>query len=849
MKPHGASNSLLPLILAGITQSGQSLRIRILLAMIVLFPGELAALEADGVRTASVHVGVSEDARAVPSGVAKAEDDIRAARIAIAANPMAEAPVGNLIDALVRANRKRDALLEADRFAEGRTLSVALRAQRGFLRRELNDLPGAVEDFAAALAAEGLSPDQRRNVESGLVEAHAAAVQSELDRAQSDLTTGNYIPAADAARLILIENPNSSPAMIIRVEALTRAGQPREALADADRFAQRAPENRLLLAQRGFLRRSMNDTRGAVEDFTTALNGDGLTAEQRRNVEAGLAEANAADGQGRLYRAETAAKQRNYGVASEESLEALRRKPDSEAAITIRVESLSRMGRKRDAAAAADKFIARNPRGVALLAQRGFLRSELGNTSGAVEDFAAALRMPGLSPEQRRNVEAALVEVRMAERQRDPNSEAALQIRIDALNRAGRKAEALADVDRLIGRGHAPGWVYAQRGFARRETNDLQGAVRDFDAALARGGLNRGSIPNIRYARAEAIALLAEQDGKPLMAEASYREFLQTEPTQADGWFKLGYLLLAAKQRSRGAEALNKGLEISPVATAYLDAANAYILTNAPLASKHYRDGLDRWYAGDPSLSRRSDADRERIKNEVVEADASVRTSMSLGGIGGRSEAAGGTNSAGGVDTRIRFDGRYLPAIAGLEAFARGLSAKDANGSRETDTGAGLRYRPIPDLNLYFGGMVDHFYQPSSKTEFVALWGLGLGSDAYPYWTGWKAYWDLGTFGSWRTADQRILEDVRANVGLLYEFRSPMRMAIGPTLLAVAGYDNKATNAWAGGVGPSVLGYFWIGGDKYRSYDAIVTVQVGYLFNLGNDQRQRGLRGQVGVTF
>jgi hypothetical protein len=74
-------------------------------------------------------------------------------------------------------------------------------------------------------------------------------------------------------------------------------------------------------------------------------------------------------------------------------------------------------------------------------------------------------------------------------------------------------------------------------------------------------------------------------------------------------------------------------------------------------------------------------------------------------------------------------------------------------------------------------------------------------------------------------------------------------MAIGPTLLAVAGYDNQAATPWASGVGPSVLSYFWLGGDKYRSYDAILTVQVGYLFNLGSDQRQRGVRGQVGVTF
>jgi tetratricopeptide (TPR) repeat protein len=411
------------------------------------------------------------------------------------------------------------------------------------------------------------------------------------------------------------------------------------------------------------------------------------------------------------------------------------------------------------------------------------------------------------------------------------------------------QAQDTADVSRLIARGHAPGWAYAQRGFARRKADSLQGAVQDFDAALGKGDLDAKSVPDIRYARVEAAATLAEREGQPQMAEASYRELLQTEPAQADAWYKLGYLLLKQKRRQPGADALTKGLEIRPVATAYLDAANAYILSNAPLASKQYRQGLDRWYAGDASIAGRPPTDLERIKNEVVQADATVQTSVSLGGIYGRPNTAGGSNNAGGAETRVRFDGRYLPAITGLEAFARGLSDKDANGERETDAGAGLRYRPIADLNFYVGGLVDHFFQPKSETEFVATWGLGLGADAYPYVTGWKPYWDFGTFGSWRTADKRVLEDVHGNAGVLYEFRAPLRGAIGPTLLAVAGYDNQATTQWATGVGPSLLSYIWLGGDKYRSYDSIVTLQVGYLFNIGRDQRQRGWRGQISVTF
>ena len=60
-----------------------------------------------------------------------------------------------------------------------------------------------------------------------------------------------------------------------------------------------------------------------------------------------------------------------------------------------------------------------------------------------------------------------------------------------------------------------------QRGFARRKTDDLQGAIQDFEAGLARGDLDPKSVPDVRYARAEAMAAMAEREGKPLMAEAS----------------------------------------------------------------------------------------------------------------------------------------------------------------------------------------------------------------------------------------------------------------------------------------------------------------------------------------
>lgn len=725
--------------------------------------------------------------------------------------------------------------------------------------------------------------EQQRYVPSFVDRILGADLQGALDRAYSELAKGRYARAAIDADSVLAGNPNSEAAMLIRVDALKGAGQRRAALADADRYVQRMPANPLLRSQRGYLRREMNDLRGAADDFAAALASGGLTAEQRRNVEAGLSEARAADAQAEIGLADAAMKKSDYSGASEESRAALLRNPKSEAAILIRVAALSQIGAKREALSEVDGFVARNSASPTLRAQRGFLRRELNDLAGAIADFTEALAGEGLGSEQRQNVQASLAEAQateqqekqarlraaelqglqaraqvMAERQKaikprvprlDPNSDEAIRVRIETLTRAGHGQQAQLEMDRLMARGRAPAWAYAQRGFARRDAEDFKGAVQDFDVALSRGDLDPRATPNIRYARAEAAAMLAERQGNPLEAEASYRTFLETEPAQADGWFKLGYLLLQQKKRPQGAEALNRGLQLRPVGTAYLDAANAYIFANAPLASAHYRRGLDRYYAGDKSFVGKSSADMERVKNEVVEADATIRTNLSYGGIAGRPESAGGSNNTFGGETTMRFDGRYLPSIERLEAVVRGLSGKDATGERESDAAIGLRYRPIRNLNLYIGASVDHFFEPDSNTQFVLNWGLGLGSDAYPYATGWKPYWDFGTFGAWRTSDQRLLEDTRANLGFLYEFRTPIRAAAGPTVLAVAGYDNQATTPWAAGVGPSVLSYFWFGGDKYRSYDAIVSVQFGYLVNVGNDERQRGWRAQVGVTF
>ena len=66
------------------------------------------------------------------------------------------------MDALSAMGRKRDAVTEADTFIAANPTS-GLWAQRGYLRREMQDLPGSIQDFTAALAGTELSAEQRQN--------------------------------------------------------------------------------------------------------------------------------------------------------------------------------------------------------------------------------------------------------------------------------------------------------------------------------------------------------------------------------------------------------------------------------------------------------------------------------------------------------------------------------------------------------------------------------------------------------------------------------------------------------------------------------------------------------------
>lgn len=805
------------------------------------------------------------------------------------ADPSSEYIIRFVVDALVRAERRQHALDQADRYLARRTGSGLLWAQRGFVRSQMRDLSGALQDFAAAVAAGGLDTEQLRNIEAAVDEVRAAQIEEELAEAQRALSSGDFNRAVEITARILRRAPNVQAAMYIQVRALWLDGRKREALREGDAFIARGASAGLLLAERAFIRRSLGDPKGASDDFTAALRANDLTAEQRDTVEASLGEAREALGVAELAEAQTALDRAQFESVISITERILARSPDSDLAIRIRLAALANAGRKREALSEADAFIARSFPGSLLLAQRGFLRRDLGDLRGAAEDFAAALSVDGLTAEQRRNIEASVAEARTSESQieieraqrafnekdyerslelarailvKSSDSRVAQILVVDSFSRMGRMKDALSAAEAFLNEGRASGYQYAQRGYLRDQLGNRSGAREDFRAALVVGDLTEEQrrriegalrVSSLRhtfgsgYAPAQldtavrARARQAERHGDVEGAVRLYRNHLRVNPRQADLWYDLAYLLLRHQRANEAAEALLRGLEVRPIGSAYLDAGYASLRANPVLASRLFRRGADRYLMGDTSLREKTPEDIERVRNEIVRADASISALLAAGGIISRPPITGGRQYTMIGETAVRFDGRYLPNVPGLEMVLRGYNGRDDLGVKEASAGVGLRIRPLQDINLSVSVLAER-YVDSSLTQATLYWGLGFGAQAYPYSDGWIPYWDLATFGAYRTGEQRLLQDLLANGGALYRFRDPIRIATGPALLAVAGYDSKNTSEWASGIGPSLLTKIWLGGDKYRGYDAVFTLQSAYVWSVGADRRQQGFR-------
>lgn len=838
---------------------------------------------------------------------------IKQAQIARRMDPRADAPVNVLMEGYAREGRREAALSEADLYLSQNKPTGRILAQRAYLRRAMKDLKGAQADFEAALATPDIEPDQALRLKDALAEARGAdrdlAASKELEQVYKAMDSGDYARAIQAARDARAKNPKAEGPLFALMTALNRSGKPAAAVEEADAYLKDNPPSAVLLAQRGYSRRAAGDIKGAAEDFQAALAQPGLAPAQERQARLALAEAERAGKPGAsaeaapsgptatpleqaLNRAYDAIRVGRLEAAAQAAREARELDPKAEEPTLVLMNVLTRQGRKAAAMSEADRYLAKAPHSAEVLAQRGYLRREAKNMNGAIADFSQALKSGGLSGAQRANVAKALDEARytlVAESAFKASAahdwaaalrysraaqafaradEAMYRITVEALAGLGRKDEALKASNALIARGKASGQAYAQRGYLRAG-DDPAGAASDFQTALLKGGLPPAQRVSVQRGLAISKATVFEGEGKMDAARSELANFTQAHPGDSDGWLAFGGLLSRQRDYPQALWAYENSLTIDRRGETLLNAGYASVYVDRSKESQFFREAIDRW-SSDPDLSARPARDRDVVRNQIVEADASIRTNVFGSSFVDRPYRWGGRQYAPSFETVMRFDGRYLPYLFGLEAFIGGFYSQDQTRFAEGYSRLGMRVRPFDGINFSVSGEWQHYFVGgiyAPYNQFALSWGYGYGGFAYssapsagaaaavqpadiayPLETGWQPLTSFATFGQYRSGEQRYLQNATGLLGYSY-WDADSRFVLGPAGMAQASYDNRDLKPFAFGVGPSVVARLWVGGDYYRAYDGIITLQMGYLFPFGESHRLSGLNTTLGVTF
>jgi hypothetical protein len=827
-------------------------------------------------------------------------------------NPDAEAPVSLIIDGERRRGRPGTALSEAERFIAERKATWRVLAQRAFLRRAVNDLQGAEADFSAALAAPDLDAPSKKNLQEGLVEVRAAlraaALAADLEQANAALAKGDYLRAIQAAEAARAGNPELEAPILLLMSAWSALRQPRAAIEAADAFLKDNPASAAILAQRGYSRREIGDIAGASADFSAALAKPGLDPEQTNRLKLALAEAenarkapalsavvsppSARPVDQALNRAYAAQKAGHRAEALRAAREARALDPRAEAPALALVNILIWNDDKKAALAEANRFLAIGARSASMLAQRGFLLRGKQDLNGAIADFSSALRI-GLPPNEAPVVRRALEEARyssVAERAyraaaaRNWSSalqfsleaekfaradEGVFRVTIEALSGLGRRKEALAAANRLIARGGASGAAYAQRAYLRESDGDRAGAITDFREALRLGGLTAAQRVEARRGLAVAEAAVLEARGEMVPARETLVEFTRLYPRDADGWKALGAFDARQKDYPQALAAYRTSLAISPRGEVYLEAAYVSLHVDHVLESQYFRAALDRWDE-DPSLGARPPRDRTLVRAQTVEADGSLRTNIVFGGISDRPRYWGGTQGQPSFESDLQFDGRYLPFVKGLEAFVGALRSQDQTDFVEAYSRLGLRLRPIDNVNFSLSAEWQHYFAGSVAHDQLALsWGYGYGGFAYssepnagaagalqpttqtatfPLDSGWRPLTSFATYGQYRTGEGRYLQSAVGILGYAC-WDLERRFVVGPSAMVSGSYDSADGRPLAFAAGPALVARLWFGGNYYRAYDGVVSLQLGYLFPFGESARLGGVNAVLSFSF
>ena len=294
---------------------------------------------------------------------------------------------------------------------------------RGLLRREKEDLDGAVKDFTRAL-----------ELEPGLAAAY-------VNRAVARIESGDPDGAErDCARALELD-PSLADAHLNRGTARRRKGDLDGAIADYTRAIALQPQNAGAYSGRGLAREGRGDLDGAIQDFSLASEADPSFA------------------QALVHRAHARLTQGDAAAAIEDCTRALALDPLNVSAHLGRGNARIQKGDFDGAIADITRAIELAPLDAHAHFNRGFVRHAAGDHEGAIADFSRAIEL-------------------------DPRDAMLYASRAGARNSRSDYAGAIADGTRALELDARCVTAYVNRGNACRLTADLDGAIRDTTRAI-----------------------------------------------------------------------------------------------------------------------------------------------------------------------------------------------------------------------------------------------------------------------------------------------------------------------------------------------------------------------------
>jgi tetratricopeptide (TPR) repeat protein len=748
------------------------------------------------------------------------------------------------------------ALLRGDKLEEMEQAAAAALEQdeedvtaiifRAYARQRLGAITAATEDYDKALEQSWLTEQEMRNVR--LIVADAALAANNPQRAISVLSSLNEKDDAVVARLAAAraamalpsgQSPHltfSAPNLDCRVTPYGRTCSPVpgttpiqavdpgfEAAAEAYRaYSAKDIARATAKAQEAVRLAPENPT---YQNLLTAVQ-SGAKVSAPVPVDLAFQAADAA------YRA----------LARKDSVEAIAQArkaaeltPSNPAYRLLLISALATAGQRSEAERVANAALNTFPRDAKLLAQRGYVRQQLGKPAAAAVDFTAALRTGAGSSYERRNLRLALADAALAASQP--------QLSLDTLTALGND------------RGYA---VASRRGFALAALK----RHKEAEAAFAQAAAAAKSASERSIATSARIGLLVDLDRR-IEADQALSDAIANGQLAGLQDLDIAYLATRvgndelADQRFARAQASGRLKNTSLIDAAYA----AKRLFRNDRAQELLKAAIDAEAVGALRLDPQYLFGLRRENSELSRV-VGAYSSLSYGAVGVMPgsplvlPSAGGNVLQAGSEIYLRPPGIGYRNGAIVDFFARSFTTlQDETGGPagvSTMQGAiGARWKPFGSYNLVLEASrlfpIGEFGRHDTllRAAFSDGGGTDLRVDSASWWM-WQIYGELGRY----LENPQTVASFEARAGR--SFLIPgigSRTVVTPFLSITGSYDKLLATPEALGAGPGLNIRQWFREDKYTAPMSYIDINLQYRFKIGGDDRAEGLFAGITVAY